>query len=332
MVFSYQTPERTSPDQISVARERWSDFPTKLEHVLKVIDALMDGLNPEQQEFVGSVLSGGVASCALFLHGCPGSGKTTALAIAILAILGRKTLIVAQSNQAVDVVVSRVLNLVDSVNITFDVEDITQKVVRLYPAAIEDRISRELAAQTCDRVVLEEEEIVLPQEAGLKTASFAYRLEEYCTEHEEDELVQRFRTVREYRANMNKDFSETNQKSYDVVMGYLEKRIFKAALVVGTTTTMSHDLFARGFEADVVVIDEMSKCARACRAGATDISKTGTRSVRRRSQATPTADVLAPWEEPIRRRPATQLRRAMAADVGRVSPTDPPYKELQPMR
>jgi len=105
--------------------------------------------------------------------------------------------------------------------------------------------------------MLENEETMVGFSESLKFASMTHRINDYCNANPGGDNVQNYLTLRAQKA---RGFNPPQRGglSLDAIHADLEQIVLGSAAIVGSTLDSSHDLVARNFKADVVIIDEVS--------------------------------------------------------------------------
>lgn len=209
-----------------------------------VIQQLLARLNTRQREAVDAILDG-VYSNVLLLEGFPGTGKTStcAIAIAILTLLGKKVVIVAQPNKAVDALFEGLIKVLLSMP---ELHHFLKRIVRLKNKHDEDLLAAHLASDQVDF------------SGQFSTVSYwmSQRVDKWMNDHPDDVDQQEYdQHVKTRQQHVNAKSNRTDAE----VKASARLQISEDSLVVACTSYVCFaKLHGLILKANVVFLDEAS--------------------------------------------------------------------------
>ena len=192
------------------------------------------GLNESQQHAVNQVLS---ANELAIVHGPPGTGKTTTVVAAIVALLKQNTgqiLVTAASNAAVDLLC----------------EKLTDKGVKVLRIGNPVRVSPKVTSATLDHKVAEHDqtkEIKLLRKRASEFQNMAHKYKRNFGKAEKEQRKMLFAEAFKIK------------KEIEVIESYITEQAIAGAQVIAATLVGSNHHTIRNLTFDTVVIDEASQ-------------------------------------------------------------------------
>ncbi|KAJ9645055.1 hypothetical protein H2199_003059 [Coniosporium tulheliwenetii] len=223
-----------------------------------VLNIIPRGLNLPQKNAYDSLLSGAPAALAL-VEGLPGAGKMECLTrfTYALALMNFRVLYVTEADAGAQVAASS-FHQYSTVSGKGELNHAFVRLLHANAEALPDPCNA--SPQTNPETLLELDAVECLLDPVNAHAVLAARIEAFVTipHNRNNQAVKDYLL---YKNNFDKGLPAPRRKgldAYSKVWSRLEQLIFRAHRVVFSTLTAAHGLYNRGFQADVVILDEAS--------------------------------------------------------------------------